>query len=92
MNCLPGTPCFQNGNTVYPQNCGIDNCRTHKNVTEKVHYTGPNLPCTGIDTCDTLSQIFTKLDEKICPEALAVSFLSYLQQNPTVFCNVVNNC
>lgn len=92
MACVPGTPCFQNGGVVYPQNCGINDCTTHANLASSVNYTGPNLPCTGIYTCDTLNQAFEKINEKLCPESLALSFLSYVQQNSTAFCTIVNNC
>jgi hypothetical protein len=29
-------------------------------------YTGPNLPCTGIDTNDTLSTVIQKIEEILC--------------------------
>ena len=34
--------------------------------SDNVKYTGPNLPCSGINTCDDLTLILQKLDEKIC--------------------------
>ncbi len=95
MSCLPGMPCYNNQATVYPKDCGIDLCYVHKNSTDLVIYTGPNLPCLGIDTCTCTTDVLVKIDEKMCPENLAIAFLSSVLNNPavrTAFCNLVNNC
>ena len=41
-------------------------CYTHCTATDYVYYTGPNLPCTGIQTEYTLTVALQKIDEEIC--------------------------
>lgn len=38
--------------------------------SSKISYGGPNLPCTGIQTCDTVEVALQKIDNKLCPPAL----------------------
>lgn len=67
MSCKPGTPCYSYGQDfIYPRNCGIDPCFVYKTGTDLVFYNGPNLPCTGIHTCDTSTLSFEKIDAAIC--------------------------
>lgn len=44
--------------------CG--SCPTKPIEAGRIEYDGPNLPCTGIHTCDNLTVILQKLDEQIC--------------------------
>lgn len=44
--------------------CG--NCVAKPIDSTRITYDGPNLPCTGIRTCDDLTVILQKLDEQIC--------------------------
>jgi hypothetical protein len=49
------------------EGCGCnDPCNTHCTLADNVTYTGPNLPCTGIQTGDNLTLALQKLDEEIC--------------------------
>ena len=45
-------------------NC--DPCNQSPICSEDVKYSGPNLGCTAINTCDSLSTAFEKLNSKIC--------------------------
>lgn len=65
---MPNSPCVHcyNGNTVYPRNCGIDPCKAFKTGTDLTFFNGPNLPCTGINTCDNLTLSLEKIDNAIC--------------------------
>lgn len=55
MPYLPALPCY------YPTNaCGT--WTTSANIS----YGGANLPCTGIQTCDTVEVALQKIDELIC--------------------------
>ncbi len=95
MSCLPGMPCYSNQVTVYPKDCGLNLCEIHNNSTDLVIYTGPNLPCLGVDTCTCMTDILVKINSETCPEKLAMTFLSAIVSNPavrTAFCNLVNNC
>ncbi len=63
--------------------------------SKKVEYTGPNLPCTGIQTCDTLQTSLQKIDDKICSNVLITQMLSAIQNDETLlatFCNMVATC
>lgn len=45
--------------------CG-NGCNDDPITTDGVIYSGPNLPCTGINTCDDITIAFQKMDEIIC--------------------------
>lgn len=51
----PGSPCSENtecGGSSYNAQC--------------VYYNGPNLPCSGVNTLDSLEYALQKIDEQIC--------------------------
>lgn len=45
-------------------NC--DPCTAKPIQSDHLTYNGPNLPCTGIHTCDTLTVSLQKIDQQIC--------------------------
>jgi hypothetical protein len=45
---------------------GCDPCIAKPIESTRITYDGPNLPCTGILTCDTLTVALQKLDQQIC--------------------------
>jgi hypothetical protein len=95
MSYLPGTPCYSHGTVVYPRGCGIDPCHVHKTGTDLVFYNGANLPCVGVDTCDSVTLAFQKIDQKLCPDALALAVLGSITNNLSIrnmFCALVNGC
>lgn len=66
MNCVPGMSCFQNtvGNSsaCSPHvfiSCG---CLPTQINSANVIYTGNNLPNSGINTGDNLTQVLAKID------------------------------
>jgi hypothetical protein len=65
MSCSPGTPCY-NSEIVY-SGCGNDPCNPNSRIScDGVVYSGPNLPCTGVESCDTLCVALQKIDDSIC--------------------------
>lgn len=78
-NCLPGMKCF--GVVNPPRGCGIDPCFVYKTGTDLVYYNGPNLPNTGIDTCDTLTLSLQKLDNALSSTTLTSNMISTLSTN-----------
>lgn len=67
MSCLPTNPCFTGGSIVPSgTNCGADPCDTKLKISNLIKYVGPDLPCTGIDTCDDLTTVIQKIEEAIC--------------------------
>lgn len=85
MNCLPGTPCYQNDvivYTTYPKGCN-DPIKLPLS-SDKIIYTGPNLPYTGIQTNDDLSESLQKVDNLLSPEELISYIISILDTNPTL--------
>lgn len=77
MSCLPGTPCYTS--TIHTSGgiaggCNLDPCNTMTLGTDAVFYIGPNLPCSGINPCDSVSLALQKIDAVICnPPALSVT-------------------
>lgn len=53
-------------NTITSPGCGVDLCSTTKLSTNSVIYTGPTLACSGISSCDTLTDALQKLDFRLC--------------------------
>ena len=95
MNCHSGSPCYSHGTVVYPRGCGIDPCHAHKTGTDLVFYNGANLPCVGVDTCDSVTLSFQKIDQKLCPDALALAVFGSITNNLSIqnmFCTLVNAC
>lgn len=43
-----------------------DPCNQPVISTDQVAYTGPNLGCVGINTCDSNTVVIQKLNQKIC--------------------------
>ena len=85
MSCLPGTPCFGHTQTTYPRGCGLDPCTTFKTSTDLVFYTGPNLPCIDVHTCDNMSLILQKIDDALCGTNLVQNIINTLINNTEIF-------
>lgn len=68
MIFLPPNPCCTP--TPPPSPCGgsggCDPCNASPVPTNNVSYSGPNLPCTQIKTCDSVTVAFQKVDAQIC--------------------------
>ena len=77
MSCVPGMLCYGPEQT----GCGVDQCVEINTGSDNVKYTGPNLPCSGINTCDDLTLILQKLDEKICELQRSEEHTSELQSH-----------
>lgn len=45
---------------------GCDPCVIKPIESTRITYDGPNLPCTGIQTCDDLNTALQKIDQQIC--------------------------
>lgn len=45
--------------------CGCSDPYSDKTASNDVKYTGPNLPGTGIETCDSLTVALQKIDNAI---------------------------
>jgi len=54
-------PYVTNGYYAYPNNCIALPIHTTNLV-----YDGPNLPCSGITTCNTVTVALQKIDAKLC--------------------------
>lgn len=66
MSCNPGTPCYST-KVVYPKGCNTNYpCGVKKITTDDIVYSGANLPCSGINTCDTLTVLIQKIDTFLC--------------------------
>lgn len=49
-----------------PNYAPVDPCNIPCTPTDNVCYSGPNLPCTEIHTCDTVSVSLQKIDAEVC--------------------------
>jgi len=92
MACLPGMPCYQTG-PVYPE--GMGPCPPVCLDASQIIYNGNNLPCSGVNTGDSVDIALEKIDTKVCPENILASILLLLSINPVFynqFCQLVNSC
>lgn len=71
MPFLPKNPYCPGCGATDP--CGCTDPRNDLKGSDEVKYTGPTLPCTNIETCDTLTVALQKIDEKICEILAAIA-------------------
>lgn len=62
---VPKTECSPGG-------CGCGNCEAQPIQSDNMSYTGPNLPCTGIRTCENFTEAMKKIDLAICELKVAL--------------------
>ena len=46
--------------------CNCDPCNVEPISSNNVKWAAPNLPCTGVLTCDSLTVALQKVDQQIC--------------------------
>lgn len=74
--------------------CGCENnpCGC-KISSDDVAYQGPDLSCTGINNCDTLTTAIEKIDEFICGPGMVETIIYNIQNNISLynqFATIVN--
>ena len=87
MSCLPGMPCYEIIRTLPP-------CPPEIN-SDYIYYSGANLPATGINFKDSLTQALQKIDATITPHQLAQTVLGMIATDASLkiaFCNLVHTC
>ena len=90
MSCSPGNPCYK---APLEEGCGVDPCNNEIISSDNVNYTGPNLPCIGVDTCTNLTDTLSLISSKLCPDSLVLAFFASLSQNlPIVTETAANPC
>jgi hypothetical protein len=98
--CVPGMPCYGANvivYTTYPNGCltTVPSPFTLPLSSDSIYYAGPNLPYTGIQTEDTLTEAIQKIDVQLNPEVIFELFVSAIDNNPTlkaIFCAKIAEC
>lgn len=70
------------------QECG---CKTS---TDEIVYKGPNLTCTGINNCDTLTTAIEKINEYMCSIQMVQNIITTIVNNEILynqFVTIINN-
>jgi len=76
------------------------NCNSTNNVcgcktsSDFVAYTGPTLPCTGIENCTRLTEAIATISEYLCSAELVQTIINIIINNETLysqFTTIVNN-
>lgn len=83
MIFLPQNPCCSNPVVNTTPCAGGDPCNIQTVPTDYVTYSGPNLPCTGILTCDTATVALQKVDNEICDLQTQITNLQTLVNSLT---------
>lgn len=95
MSCLPGTPCEGTIFTVYPVSCIPSAFYGYPINSDLVCYYGPNLPNTGINNEDPLTNVLQNIDSHLSEEAIANAFYAAITTNAqlrAIFCGIINQC
>lgn len=72
--------CNQCNNTNNTNNtCG---CKTS---TDEVVYNGPNLTCTGVNTCDTLSEALQTISTYLCSAEMVQIIVNNIINNTNLY-------
>jgi len=68
-------------------NCNNNNTNpcNKKESTDNIAYVGPNLSCTGVETCDTLTQAIEKINNFICSEAMVQQVIINITNNVEIY-------
>lgn len=90
MSCKPGMPCFGQVSKKDHNKCNVEPVSS-----DNVQYSGSNLSCLGIETCDTLTEALQKIDELICSDEFVAAILQRIFNNTELkayFCQLVGQC
>lgn len=74
--------------------CGNPNPCGCKTSSDEVVYVGPELGCTGISNCDTVTEAFIKIDSFICGPGMVQTIINNIVNNINLynqFTTIVNN-
>ena len=81
-------------NIVNTCGCGNTNPCGCKTSSDEVVYVGPELGCTGISNCDTVTEAFIKIDSFICGPGMVETIINNIVNNINLynqFTAIVNN-
>lgn len=84
MNC---------SNNITPCGCGSNPCGC-KTSSDDVVYQGPNLSCTGISNCDTVTEAIEAINGFICGPGMVENIINNILNNTNLynqFTTIVNN-
>lgn len=102
MNCLPGTPCYRGNDvivyTTYPRGCTTSSpseCNTYPISSDNLYYSGANLPYTGIQTNDDITEALQKIDVLLSDQSIFALFIQAIDTYPalkTILCTKIGEC
>lgn len=99
--CVPGMPCYRTNDLVvyytYPKGCSTSQPSpyTYPTYSDDLIYAGPNLPYTGINTDDVITEALQKIDIKLNPTVIFDLFIAAIDNNPalkTILCAKIKGC
>ena len=80
-------------NNITPCGCGSNPCGCGTSSNDVV-YQGPDLLCTGVTNCDTLTEVIQTIDGFICSPEMVENIINNILNNPNLynqFTSIVNN-
>jgi hypothetical protein len=80
-------------NNITPCGCGSNPCGCGTSSNDVV-YQGPDLSCTGVTNCDTLTEVIQTIDGFICSPEMVENIINNILNNPNLynqFTSIVNN-
>lgn len=80
-------------NNITPCGCGNNPCGCGTS-SDDVVYQGPNLSCTGVSNCDTLTEVIEEIDGFICGPGMVENIINNILNNEDLynqFISIINN-
>jgi hypothetical protein len=80
-------------NNITPCGCGNNPCGCGTS-SDDVVYQGPDLSCTGVSNCDTLTEVIETIDGFICGPGMVETIINNILNNTNLynqFTTIVNN-
>jgi hypothetical protein len=80
-------------NNITPCGCGSNPCGCGTSSNDVV-YQGPDLSCTGVTNCDTLTEVIQTIDGFICSPQMVQNIINNILNNTNLynqFTSIVNN-
>src|SRR5687767_15382500 len=99
--CLPSMPCYGTNDvivyTTYPKGCtsSVPSPYSLPISSNDLFYAGPNLPYTGIQTNDDITEALQKIDVLLSPASIFDLFIAAIDNDPALkalLCLKIGEC
>lgn len=99
--CIPSMPCYGTNDvvvyTTYPKGCTSSTASPFSLPlsSDSLYYAGPNLPYTGIQTNDDITEALQKIDALLSYTSIFNLLIAAIDNDPalkTILCTKIGEC